>query len=165
VRVWRIRPEAPEDAPAIGALVTAAFESAAHSDGTEAEIVAGLRRAGDLTLSLVAENEAILGHIAFSPVFISDGSDHWYGLAPVSVTPDRQSQGIGAALVRHGLAELRSRAARGCVVLGDPAYYGRFGFVADPALIYPGVPDGLFQRIVLAGDAPHGTVQYARAFG
>ncbi len=158
---WRIRPAAPDNAPAIGALVTAAFENAAHSDGTEAEIVAGLRRAGDLTLSLVAEDEAILGHIAFSPVSISDGSGHWYGLAPVSVTPDRQSQGIGAGLVRHGLAELRSMGARGCVVLGDPAYYGRFGFVADPTLTYPGVPEGLFQRIVFGGDAPRGTVRYA----
>lgn len=158
---WSIRPEVPGDAAAIAALVTAAFESAAHSDGTEAEIVDGLRRDGDLTLSLVAEDEVILGHIAFSPVSISDGSAHWYGLAPVSVVPDCQSQGIGAALVQHGLAELRALGARGCVVLGDPAYYGRFGFVADPALIYPGVPEGLFQRLVFEDRAPRGTVRYA----
>lgn len=162
---WRIRPEAPEDAAAIGSLITGAFAGAPHSDGTEADIVAALRRDGDLTISLVAEEGAIIGHVAFSPVTISDGAIGWYGLAPVSVAPSRQGQGIGAELIRRGLDELQALGAKGCVVLGDPAYYGRFGFKADPALSYPGVPEGLFQRIIFAGAAPNGTAEYSGAFG
>lgn len=162
---WRIRPELPEDAPAIAALISAAFDGHPHSDGSEAGIVMALRRDGDLTLSLVAEGDAVIGHIAFSPVTISDGSADWYGLAPLSVQPERQNEGIGAALVRRGLTELQALGAKGCVVLGDPAYYGRFGFVADPALTYSDVPEGMFQRLVLTGDIPRGSVLYAAAFG
>ena len=88
-----------------------------------------------------------------------------YGLAPLAVAPACQKQGIGAALVRQGFTELQALGARGCVVLGDPAYYGRFGFKADPALACPGAPEGLFQRIVFEGDAPRGAVRYAAAFG
>ncbi|WP_163469467.1 GNAT family N-acetyltransferase, partial [Escherichia coli] len=82
-----------------------------------------------LTLSLVAEhNGTPIGHASVSPIVLSNGAAGWYGLAPVSVLPAYQSQGIGSRLIRRLLAELQERGAAGCVVLGDPNYYGRFGF-------------------------------------
>lgn len=160
-----IRPERPSDAAAIRSLVTAAFTGAPHSSGTEAAIVDALRDAGALTLSLVAaERDNIIGHAAFSPVAIDRSPDGWFGLGPVAVRPGRQHGGIGRALIAEGLRQLRERGAEGCVVLGDPAYYGRFGFRADPALRYPGVPAVYFQRLAFDGDSPAGTVAYHPAF-
>lgn len=160
-----LRPERDGDAQAIRAVVTAAFLGAEHSSGTEGAIVDALRASGKLTVSLVAEaGGAIVGHIAFSPVTI-DGKDMaWFGLGPVAVHPAHQCQGIGARLIEAGLAQLRDAGAQGCVVLGDPAYYARFGFVSDPALTYPGVPAEYFQRLVLAGAAPFGVAAYHQSF-
>ena len=104
---WTIRDERPGDFVAIAALTQAAFRDAEHSDGTEPAIVERLRTDGDLTLSLVAEDGELLGHAAFSPVTVSDGSTGWYGLGPVSVSPHRQREGIGSALIRVGLERLR----------------------------------------------------------
>ena len=164
---WTIRDERPGDEPAIAALTRAAFRDIAHSAGNEAAIVERLRADGDLAISLVAENldRAIVGHVAFSPVAISDGMPRWYGLGPVSVIPLRQRAGIGSALIEEGLERLRQMDAGGCVVLGDPAYYRRFGFAHDRALAYPGPPPEYFQRMILSGEAPRGTVTYAPAFG
>lgn len=165
----QIRPEQPADADAIRALTAEAFATAPHSSGTEAAIVDGLRTARALTLSLVAvEGEEkpseILGHIALSPVTI-DGAEHgWFGLGPVSVRPGRQRGGIGSALIREGLRRLRESGANGCVLLGDPAYYGRFGFAADPALVLEGVPPEYFMRLAFGAEAPAGTVRYHAAF-
>ncbi|OCC23862.1 GCN5 family acetyltransferase [Croceicoccus estronivorus] len=160
------RLEAPGDEAAIEALTHAAFHSSPQSDGSEAEIIHRLRQDGDLVLSFVAENmdQAIVGHIAFSPVTISDGTRGWFGLAPVSVIPLRQRAGIGSTLIEKGLAHLKRIGAGGCVVLGDPDYYGRFGFTHDPGLNYPGPPAKFFQRIVFKDPAPHGIVRYAKAF-
>jgi putative acetyltransferase len=167
VTPWTVRDEQPGDEPAIAALTEAAFRDASHSDGTEAEIVARLRAEGDLALSLVLVNEdqAIIGHAAFSPVTISDGAPGWYGLGPVSVLPLRQRTGFGSALIEHGLARLRAMNARGCVVLGDPRYYGRFGFRHDPRLAFPGPPAEYFQVLGFVGAVPDGIVRYAPAFG
>jgi len=158
-------PERDGDAPAIRALVTAAFLGAEHSSGTEGAIVDALRAADMLTVSLVAtEDGVIVGHVAFSPVTI-DGADlGWFGLGPVAVSPDHQRRGIGARLIEAGLAQLRDAGAQGCVVLGDPAYYARFGFESDPALAYPGVPAEYFQRLVLDGSPPIGEVAYHQSF-
>lgn len=162
---WTLGDEQPGDAAAISDLVRAAFDGAPHSDGSEAAIVDGLRRAGALRLSLVAEQDgAIVGQVAFSPVTV-DGADRgWLGLGPVAVRPDRQGQGIGDALVRQGLARLEAQGAAGCVVLGDPAYYGRFGFRADPGLVLPGPPPKYFQARILNGPATTGVVAYHPAF-
>ena len=162
-----IRPERPGDERAIHALTEAAFRDMPHADGDEQDLVDRLRADGDLVLSLVATNmdEAIVGHIAFSPVTISDGTRDWFGLGPVSVIPSAQRGGIGAALVERGIADMRERGARGIVLLGDPNYYARFGFEHDPQLAYPGPPAEYFQRLVLTDDAPAGTVRYAPAFG
>lgn len=163
--MW-IRAETAGDAAAIGALTTAAFATAPHSGGNEARIVDGLRAAGALTVSLLAEDQGeIVGHAAFSPVTIGGKDGGWFGLGPVSVRPDKQRAGIGAALIRAGLERLREAGAQGCVVLGDPAYYGRFGFTADPAITYPGVPAEYFQAIGFGDDRPRGVVSYHPAFG
>lgn len=161
-----IRPEGAGDERAIHDVVHAAFDGHPHSDGSEPAIVDRLRADGDLTISLVAEDGGeIVGHVAFSPVTISDGSEGWFGLGPVAVAPRRQREGIGAALIEQGLALLRERAASGCVVLGDPAYYERFGFLRDPALVYPGPPPEYFQRLVIGTSGASGVVTYAPAFG
>lgn len=170
-----IRDEGPGDTDAITELVTAAFREAEHSSGTEAAIVAALRNAGALTVSLVAVEAGdipnpeilapeILGHVAFSPVTIDGLSSGWFGLGPIAVHPRAQHRGIGAALIQAGLRRLQDRRAQGCVVLGDPAYYGRFGFVSDPALRYADVPPEYFQRLVFRGPAPVGKVAYHDGF-
>lgn len=161
-----IRPERAGDERAIHEVVRSAFDGHPHSDGSEPGIVGTLRADGDLAISLVAEDGGeIVGHVAFSPVAISDGSAGWFGLGPVAVAPQRQREGIGAALIEQGLALLRERAASGCVVLGDPVYYGRFGFLHDPALTYPGPPPEYFQRLVIGASGASGVVTYAPAFG
>lgn len=161
-----LRPERPADPPRIRSLTQAAFAGAAHSSGTEAAIVDALRAAGGLSLSLVAELEgAVVGHVAFSPVRIEGAELGWLGLGPVSVAPTAQRRGIGTALVEAGLARIRADGAAGCVVLGDPAFYRRFGFTADPALRYGDVPPEYFQSQRFRGPAPRGQVAYHPAFG
>lgn len=160
-----IRPEQPDDLTAIRSLITAAFEHAEHSSGTEAAIVDALRAAGALTVSLVAvEDDDTMGHVAFSPVTIAGDADRWYGLGPVAVRPDRQGMGIGQDLIRAGLAALRRMGAKGCVVLGEPAYYGRFGFEADAALTLEGVPPDYFMSLAFEAPVPTGSVRYHPAF-
>ncbi|WP_427963862.1 GNAT family N-acetyltransferase [Altererythrobacter sp.] len=161
-----IRPEMPSDEAAIHALTEAAFRDMPFSDGDEQDLVDRLRTDGDLALSLVAENAGrIVGHIAFSPVTISDGALKWFGLGPISVWPELHGRGIGSSLMRRGIADMRERAARGLVLLGDPAYYARFGFSADRRLSYPGPPAEYFQCLLLEGEMPRGKVSYAAAFG
>ncbi len=160
-----IRPEAAGDEPAIHRLTEAAFKNMAFSEGKEPRIVDRLRRDGDLALSLVAEDaDRIVGHIAFSPVSIVGGTKEWFGLGPVSVWPELQRSGIGSALIRRGIADLSQRGARGIVLLGDPHYYGRFGFEHVPELTYPGPPPQYFQALLLDGDMPSGEVTYPLAF-
>ncbi len=110
------------------------------------------------------EDRRLLGHVAFSPVLIGGEEKGWYGLGPVSVLPDRQGEGIGSILIREGLAILRQEGAKGCVLLGDPGYYGRFGFRADQRLKLPGVPAEYFQCLAFGPDTPEGDVAYDMAF-
>ncbi|WP_454813718.1 GNAT family N-acetyltransferase [Labrys neptuniae] len=161
----QIRPERADDIGIIRAVTKAAFEAMAHSSQTEAAIVDALRAAGALTLSLVAEKAGeIVGHVAFSPVTIDGAFRRWYGLGPVSVRPDCQRDGIGRALIEAGLADLRRLMAEGCVVLGDPAYYSRFGFKNDARLCLPGLPPVYFQCLPFGADTPHGNVAYHPGF-
>lgn len=161
----RVRTERAGDIDAIRTLTEAAFRTAPHADGTEHLIIDRLRTAGALTLSLVAEADgAVVGHVAFSPVSVSDGSPDWYGLGPISVEPARQGEGIGGVLVREGLERLKALGAAGCVLLGDPAYYGRFGFQADPKLTLDGVPPEYFMRVAFSPVYGEGTVTYHPGF-
>lgn len=158
----KIRPETNDDIDAIFALTKAAFDPMPYSDGNEAECVDKLRADGDLHISLVAEdNGTIVGHIAFSPVTISETSDLWYGLGPVSAAPDRQKSGIGTVLIKTGLKILRDRGVAGCVLIGDPGYYCRFGFVGDGRITYRDLETKYVQWISLDGSTPSGEVTYA----
>lgn len=160
-----IRPERVSDEAEIFALTRAAFAQATHASGTEQYIVNALRRAGALSLSFVAVDAGeVVGHIAISPVQISDGSPGWYGLGPVSVAPERQREGIGSRLIVAALDALKGMNANGCVPLGEPAYYGRFGFRSHEALVLPGVPAEYFQALSFSGRLPEGEVSYHQAF-
>ncbi len=124
-----IRKENASDIDAISEVTMAAFKTLPISNHTEQFIIHALRAAGALTISLVAEIDGrIVGHIAFSPVAISDGTKNWYGLGPISVLPAYQKQGIGKALLQEGLSAIKRIGAQGCYLVGDPNYYKRFGF-------------------------------------
>lgn len=161
----RIRSELPSDVAAIEVVTVAAFLTAAHTSHTEHFIVDALRRFGKLSISLVAEDDGIIiGHIAVSPVSLSCGANDWYGLGPISVAPERQRQGVGTRLMERALADLHGLGAAGCVLLGAPSYYSRFGFSALPSLVLPGVPPEYFQAISFSGPVPSGTVSYYESF-
>ena len=122
------RPATPADDDAIRALLRAAFDSP-----DEAALVDLLRRAGNLTLSLVAEDPTtarIVGHIAFSPVTLDGAPRHLHllGLAPLAVMPGLQRRGIGARMVEIGLQACCAQGVHAVVVLGEPGYYRRIGF-------------------------------------
>lgn len=105
-----------------------------------------------------------MGHVALSPVTIFNGSPGWYGLGPVSVLPALQRRGIGKALIHEGLAALQALGAAGCVLVGDPGYYERFGFRNDPDLVYEGVPQEYFPVLPFDAETPRGTVQFHEGF-
>lgn len=160
-----IRPEDIYDVDDIRSLITSAFDGTPHSDGTEGAIVDALREGGALTVSLVAEQAGdIVGHVAFSPVRVENAVGDWYGLGPLAVRLDRRRHGIGVQLVENGLSTIRSLGAAGCVVLGDPSYYSRFGFKADPNLRFPGVPSEYFQCLDFGTGTRFGVVAYHKAF-
>ncbi|CTP84036.1 GCN5 family acetyltransferase [Xanthomonas translucens pv. arrhenatheri] len=161
-----IRAETQADYAAIEALTLVAFFRVAHSRHDEQQIIERLRADGALTLSLVVEHDGyIVGHVAVSPLQLSDGSRGWYALGPLSVGPGHQRQGLGTRLVREALAQLQALGAAGCVVLGEPAFYARFGFAPEPGLVLPGVPAGYFQAIAF-GDRlpPVAEAEYHQAF-
>ncbi len=160
-----IRNETAADVSAIDAVTRRAFLHAPHTSHTEQCIVTALRSAGVLTISLVADVDGTLvGHVAVSPVCLSHGASGWFGLGPVSVVPEHQRRGVGSRLVQEALRVLREKGAAGCVVLGEPEYYSRFGFRADPNLVLPGVAPEYFLAISLDSSRPHGTVCYHQAF-
>jgi putative acetyltransferase len=160
-----IRNETAEDVRAITEVTIAAFRTLEISNHTEQFIIEALRAAKALTISLVAELDGrVIGHIAFSPVTISDGTRTWYGLGPVSVLPEHQRKGIGKSLISEGLARLKELNARGCCLAGHPDYYRRLGFTNLPGLVLEGVPPDVFFALALDGEAPQGTVLFHEGF-
>lgn len=160
-----IRPETPGDETSICEITRQAFASHPHSHQTEHFIIAALRKAKAMTLSLVAQiGDTVVGHIAFSPVEISDNTPGWFGLGPIAVSPEHQRKGIGSELVRAGLDRLKKLGARGCVLAGDPAFYGRFGFRVHPGLELPDLPPEYFMALPLEQHVPTGTVTFHKAF-
>ena len=140
-----LRKETIADIDAITKVTIAAFKNLAVSNQTEQYIINALRDADALTLSLVAEIDGrIVGHIAFSPEIISDGTKDWYGLGPISVLPEYQKQGIGKSLVNEGLSLLKELCGKGCALVGDPNYYKQFGFRNYPELVHEGIPQEVF---------------------
>lgn len=160
-----IRNEIESDANAITDVTLAAFKTMEISNHTEQFIVEALRGAGALTVSLVAELDGrVIGHIAFSPVTMSDGTRHWYGLGPVSVLPEYQQQGIGKALIQEGLSRLKALSAKGCCLVGHPEYYRKFGFLNTTKLAFEGVLAEVFFVLPFDGQIPEGTVTFHEAF-
>jgi putative acetyltransferase len=160
-----IKSETDADVSAITEVTVTAFQTLEISHHTEQFIIAALRAAGALTVSLVAEADGrVIGHIAFSPVTISDGTRNWYGLGPVSVLPEYQRRGIGSALIREGLSRLKALGAGGCCLVGHPEYYRRFGFENAPGLVCEGVPPDVFFALSLDGHVPRGIVEFHEAF-
>lgn len=160
-----IRDETAADVHAITEVTIAAFKTLEVSGHTEQFVVEALRAAKALTVSLVAEVDGrVIGHIAFSPVAMSDGTPGWYGLGPVSVLPEHQRQGIGRALIHEGLSRLKGMEAQGCCLVGHPDYYRQFGFRNTPELVLEGVPPEVFFALSLGGPIPHGTVTFHDGF-
>jgi putative acetyltransferase len=160
-----VRDETNADGGAITDVTIAAFKTLEVSNHTEQFIIEALRAAGSLSVSLVAEVDGrVVGHIAFSPVTISDGTQDWYGLGPVSVLPPYQRQGIGKALIHEGLSRLKGMQARGCCLVGHPEYYRKFGFDNVRELVHEGVPPEVFLALSFDGKTPRGTVTFHEAF-
>ena len=160
-----LRNERATDIEAITEVTIAAFKNHPISRHTEQFIINALRAAGALTVSLVAEiDERVVGHIAFSPVTISDGTAGWYGLGPVSVLPDYQRRGIGKALIEEGLSLLKDMGGQGCALVGDPNYYKRFGFKNYPELIHEGIPQEFFLVLPFTAKIPKGIVMFHEGF-
>jgi predicted N-acetyltransferase YhbS len=161
----KIREESADDVLAISRVTAAAFLAAPFSSHTEEFIVGALRQAGKLTVSRVAtHNDEVVGHAAISPTSISGNAAGWYGLGPVSVLPRYQRRGIGSALIMDALLVLSSGGAAGCVVLGEPAFYERFGFSANEGLTLPGFPPQNFLAVAFDSSIPKGVVSYHEAF-
>jgi putative acetyltransferase len=160
-----IRNETDADISAITEITIAAFKTLEVSNHTEQFIIEALRAAKALTLSLVAEVDGrVVGHIAFSPVTISDGTMPWYGLGPVSVLPEYQRKGIGKALIQEGLSRLKDLDAKGCCLVGHPQYYRKFGFENVSGLAHEGVPQELFFALSFDGHFPQGDVMFHEGF-
>ena len=160
-----IRKETASDVAAITEITIAAFKTLAISNHTEQFIINALRAANALTVSLVAEVDGrVVGHIAFSPVTISDGAIGWYGLGPVSVLPEYQKKGIGKSLISEGLSLLKKLGGQGCVLVGHPAYYKRSGFQNFPELVHEGVPQEVFFALPFTERVPEGIVLFHEGF-
>lgn len=160
-----IRDEKPGDIPAIREVIAEAFKPVPYSRQTEVAIYDALRAAGAMTVALVAEEEGtIVGHIVLSHVTIGGAYGDWLGAGPVAVRPDWQGRGIGRALVEAALERARRLAAPGCVLVGDPAFYGRFGFAAREGLAHEGVPDPFVMGVSLGAPVPEGTIRFHPAF-
>lgn len=160
-----IRPEKPSDFEAIRHVHVKAFANHPFSRQTEHLIVDALRNANALTISLVAEDRGnVIGHIAFSPVSTTGLDAGWYTLGPVGVLPDRQRQGIGSRLIAEGIKALKQLGAKGCVMVGDPDYYRRFGFRNTPSLGIQGVPPEYFMCLPFTDQVPQGYVTLHPAF-
>jgi putative acetyltransferase len=160
-----IRPERPEDFPAIHNLTQRAFAPMPFSAGDEQEVIERLRKAGALALSIVAEQDnQILGHVAFSPAFTDGGSEGWFALGPVCVEPSLQRQGIGTQLIRHGIDRLRAMEAAGCILVGDLSYYPRHGFQPFPDLAPESEPAEYFMILPLSTTKPSARMRFHPAF-
>lgn len=164
-----IRIEQPGDTGRITEIHYAAFKDhPMHVPGaepTEQRIVEVLRESNALSLSLLAEKDAqSVGHIAYSPAIVGQSDSGWFLLGPVGVLPEHQGRGIGSALIRESLRQLRDSGAAGVVLVGDPAFYERFGFKTMEGVSYPDVPDQFVMALSLSGHKPQGAIIAHEAF-
>ena len=154
-----IRTARPQDYEAIDAVLRRAFAEATYSNQTEGELVAALYKRNRIALALIAESDgAVIGYLSFTHARMDGLDGDIYCLAPLAVDPDRHKRGIGAALTEAGLEGLRDLGAAACVVYGDPAYYGRFGFEANPGVTSPGLEQQYFQVLFFGSTQAQGSV-------
>jgi putative acetyltransferase len=160
-----IRDERPEDVRAIYDLTKRAFAPMPFAGGNEQDLINIMRDAGALAISLVAETDSrIVGHVAFTPAMAADNSPGWFGLGPVAVEPELQRKGIGQQLINEGLRRLRQWKAAGCIVVGDPNYYQRFGFRPSPELTPAGQPSEYYMMLSLTALQPNVVVDFHPLF-
>nr|WP_272211055.1 N-acetyltransferase [Marinicella sp. W31]MDC2876948.1 N-acetyltransferase [Marinicella sp. W31] len=160
-----IRRERPGDVSAVDTLVRRAFDGHPYSDGSEPDIIRRLRKAGALSLSLVAEEGGrVVGQVAFSPVGFSGGAADWFGVGPVGVDPDHQRKGIGSALMIGGIELLKDDGAKGAILVGDLGFYARFGFRTEDGVSHEGVPPENLLLLPFDDEMPSGEVAFHRAF-
>jgi len=163
IRGLVIREAKPDDHDGIAALVEAAF-----GQPDEARLVERLRKDGDLVLDLVATNETeLVGHVAFSRLRIEgeDGRFDAVALAPMAVMPDRQRSGVGISLIENAHHMLQEHGEALSVVLGEPAYYGRFSYTHDRAGGFESDYQGEALQALAWGTAPRsGRLIYPTAF-
>lgn len=161
----KIRKEHPADYQAIRQVTELAFQGKEYAGGDEQDIINRLRATNALTLSYVAvDNETIVGHIAFSPAIAEDRSAPWFALGPVSVMPEQQRKGIGSALIRQGLSELKKTGALGCILTGDPAFYKKFDFNLKPENAPANEPKEYFMVKLFTPFEPIGSFSFHSAF-
>ncbi|WP_430449672.1 GNAT family N-acetyltransferase [Rhodophyticola sp.] len=159
-----IRNERAEDVKSISRLVTEALKILPQATGTEASIVEALRAADALDLSLVAvEYDEIIGYLAASDAYIGDQGG-WSLIGPLAVLPSRHRQGVGSVLMKEALDRLRNT-KRGAALVGDPAYYSRFGFRTFPGMTVAGCPPEVVQALPFDDTEPRGEVVHHPAFG
>ncbi|MBN1856559.1 MAG: N-acetyltransferase [Dehalococcoidia bacterium] len=160
-----IRNETADDIDAIAVLAEAASEGHPFSRQTEQFIVDALRTANALTISLVADvGGKVVGHVAFSPVTITDGSAGWYGVGPLSVLPGLHRQGVDSALMHEGLSLLKATVAKGCALVGDPDHYVRFGFKSYQELVHEGIPHEYVLVLLFGDNSRRGTLVFHEGF-
>ena len=160
-----LRLEAPDDVAGIHALTKQAFAGMEHSAGDEQNMIDALRDRGALALSLVAvKDDVLVGHVAFSPAANEPGEEGWFALGPICAAPSMQRQGIGSALIERGLGMLRQRGAKGCILVGHPDYYPRFGFKITPQLAPESEPAEYFMVLSFGTALPAGRFAFHPAF-
>jgi putative acetyltransferase len=159
-----IRNEIDGDASAIRRVVTQAMKLLPQSTGTEAATVDRLRADNALSLSLVAEDGGeVVGYLAASDARIGAVSG-WGLIGPVAVLPSRHREGIGSALIAEAILRLRA-GCKGAALVGDPGYYGRFGFRTFPGLRLGNCPPRFVQALPFDGSRPEGELIHHPAFG
>ncbi len=160
-----IRSELEGDYSQIEKITKLAFEGKVYSSGTEEYLATKLRKANALTISLVATIDGVIvGHVAASKVYI-DGKDvGCFGIGPLAVLPEMQKSGIGTKLLKSALSKLEEMGADCCVLVGDPTYYSRVGFIVCKNLSYSGAPAEYFQFINFTRTNLSGEVSFHSAF-
>ena len=160
-----IRPETDADWNSIRKVTESAFLRMPYAGGDEQDLIEKLRETGVLSLSLVAVDEGeVVGQVTFSPVSLSRGSEPWFALGPVSVSPVRQGQGIGSKLIEEGLLRIQNLGALGCILTGNPAYYERFGFEFAASNCPENEPEQYFMLKMLNGEHPEGRFEFHEVF-
>lgn len=161
-----IIPEQPQHAQAIFEITLNAFKTTSYADGNEQFIPGALRERGEMELSLVKldADQAVIGHVAISPVRVGVEEEGWFGVGPLSVRPDHHGEGVGSQLMIAAIDEMKSRGVRGLVLLGSSNYYPRFGFVGDGCVTYRGEPAEVTMYLLFNGPEPKGEITFSDAF-